>query len=182
MEITDSSASPIGPDPGVIGVTRSGDTNSPLAVSYNVSGMAVEGTDYAIWPSGSSSGIIFAPGQSTFWVVILPNLQTNPAPSKTVTLTLKPGPGYMLQSQSNATVNIAGICSAITVTRPQGGLTRITWATSPGKIYQVLYRNTMTDPWTVLSPELPASSSSLSWSDPTLSLPPQRFYRVSEVR
>lgn len=88
---------------GEFTLTRTGDTLSPLTVSYRASGSATNGTDY-----DRLGGVVTFPrGARTVavQVVPLPDLQTEGLES--VVLTLVAGNGYTLPSTQQATVTIA---------------------------------------------------------------------------
>jgi len=99
---TQPSADTSGSKPGALTVTRTGDTSSPLAVSYAVSGSAVNGIDYQGLP-GSVSIPAYA---SSATITVTPNPTLSASGTTTVTLTLQPGSSYTLDPATSATVSI----------------------------------------------------------------------------
>jgi len=93
-----------GANPGEFTFTRSGDTLSPLTVSYTVGGSASNGYDFPLLP-----GTITIPaGASSAKLALTPNPTVEPG-DKTATVTLAGSANYTLGAQSAATVSIAYI-------------------------------------------------------------------------
>ncbi len=105
-----------------------------------------------------------------------------PYARQTVTLTLASSPNYTATT-STAQITIAGNCSPIrSITAGVSGIS-LSWAAVPNGIYQVLCKDNLDqENWIVLSPQLTATGATLSWTDPTIPRPPQRFYRILQVR
>lgn len=62
------------------------------------------------------------------------------------------------------------------------GEATLTWCTVPGQTYEVLYKNSLTEPtWKALSPNLSASGVTFSWTDATAGTVPQRYYRIQRL-
>jgi hypothetical protein len=99
---SDAVAGAFGPDPGRFAVVRTGDGNTPLTVSYAVSGSALAGVDYSALPGS----VTLAAGSLATNVSILPLGGPLGADQVTVLLQLSPSPGYTLTSLSNATLVI----------------------------------------------------------------------------
>jgi len=58
-----------------------------------------------------------------------------------------------------------------------------TWPASPGHSYQVQFKQTLSDPdWQPLGPEITATTTTASGSDPTFVGAQQRFYRIYLIR
>src|SRR5262249_52108553 len=83
----DSSASEVGPDPGVFRFTRTGSTASALTVTYSVGGTATNGTDYAT----IGTTIVIPAGQPSADLTITPVLDTISEPTETVVITVTDG-------------------------------------------------------------------------------------------
>ncbi len=59
----------------------------------------------------------------------------------------------------------------------RGGAKVLTWTSFPGDSYQVVYKNSLSDPnWTDLSGAITASSLTTSWTDYLAAETPRRFY------
>jgi Calx-beta domain len=102
----------LGGAPGQFTLTRLGDTNIPLTVSYTMSGTASNGVDYVLLP-----GSVTIPAGETNVVVNLtplPPAAGAPAPinNQTATLSLAAGPSYGVLTPASGTVTLA----------PRGGL------------------------------------------------------------
>jgi uncharacterized protein (DUF1800 family) len=105
LAATDPNADTSGSNPGMVTVTRSGDTTGPLTVSYAVSGSAVNGIDY----QGLSGTVTIPAYESSAPVAVTPNPTLSQAASSTVILTLSPGSSYTVGSANTATVTITNI-------------------------------------------------------------------------
>ena len=100
-----------GTNPGVVVVTRSGDTSQPLTVAYNVGGSAVAGSDY----DELSGSVTFPAGLSSAEILVNPDPSVTTAPSETVQITLTSGSGYSLGSTTSATVTIKNLPATLFV-------------------------------------------------------------------
>lgn len=101
-------------DPGVFTLTRTGDTNTSLAVFYRLSGTAVYGVDYQ--PTGLQATI--PAGQYRTTVVISPKDDSLGETVETVYLALVPGTNYSVSPAAEATINLydkAGIIPTVTL-------------------------------------------------------------------
>jgi hypothetical protein len=101
----DASASEANRDHGLLLITRSGPTTSPLTVYYGVSGSALHGTDY----QALNGQIVIPAGATSVPVVITPyDDDLGESDPETVTLNLTTYNGvYQLGTAYSATVNIA---------------------------------------------------------------------------
>ena len=102
---TDPNADTSGANPGTVTVTRTGDTSSPLTVSYTVGGSAVNGIDYQGLPGSVTIGAL----ESSAAITVTPNPTLSQSSSSTVILTLNSGSGYSVGSTGAATVTIQNI-------------------------------------------------------------------------
>jgi hypothetical protein len=91
------------PDTGTFTITRGGSTASALTVSFAMSGIAANGTDYAT----ISSPRTIPAGSSSATVTVTPINDTVVEPTETVILTLAASTLYDVGSQNSAIVNIA---------------------------------------------------------------------------
>jgi Ca2+-binding RTX toxin-like protein len=118
LSTPDPSASETGPDPGEFLVSRSG-TEGNLNVSYSVGGSATNGTDYV-----ALTGSVSIPaGSSSAPISVVPIDDEDPEVNETVVVTILPGPGYAVGTNSQGTVTIAdddGASGACTITGTPG--------------------------------------------------------------
>jgi glucose/arabinose dehydrogenase len=101
---TDSNAAETG-DPGAFTVIRSGNTTSPLTVTYTVSGSATTGTDY----NALSGSVTIPAGAISSQIIVTPiadNVSEGPE-QVIVTLTSNGSSTYFLGAPTSATVTIA---------------------------------------------------------------------------
>jgi hypothetical protein len=102
---TDALASETAGDTGTFTLTRSGSATllaSPLTVSFTMSGVAVNGTDYTSVPLTAT----FAAGSATTTVVVTPTADATVEGAESVILTLTTVTPYDLGSPATATVTI----------------------------------------------------------------------------
>ena len=112
LAATRASADKSGDHPGEFTVTRTGDLQAPLTVTYTLGGTAVNGLDYyALYPATVT--IPAGAASAAIAVVPVPNL-VNGA-TLTVTAALQLGPGYVLGSPGTAQVTIAPAASTLYV-------------------------------------------------------------------
>ena len=90
-------------NPGVFTLTRTGNTVNPLTVNYQLSGTAIQGTDY----SSLNGTATFAPGSTTTTVTVTPTDDLVFEGNETVILTVTTGTGYNVGTAKTATVTIA---------------------------------------------------------------------------
>jgi PKD domain/Calx-beta domain len=103
---TVANAAEVGPAPGAITFTRTGDTSAPLTLNIVRGGTAAE-SDYTGTASGSSFVVTIPAGQPSVDVTITPTADSQVEGDETVVLTVGPGAEYTVGSPSAATVNIA---------------------------------------------------------------------------
>ena len=103
LTASDPTASESGGDYGAFTLTRSGDTNGTLSVSYTISGTASNGVDYQFL-SGNTN---FAPGVTNLVLAVIPIDDLQPEPAETVILTLNPSAAYVIAGTNTAAVTIA---------------------------------------------------------------------------
>lgn len=103
-----AAASETGPTPGVFRISRSGATNAPLTVNFQVTGTASSASDYA--PLGNSATI--PPGSRFVDLPVTPVDDPTPEPAETVVVTLTGALGARLGSPLSAVVQIADNDSA----------------------------------------------------------------------
>ncbi len=99
---------------------RAGVTDSPLTVSFSVSGTALFNADYTATGAASFSATAgtatFAAGSTTTTVTIDPAADVTIEPDETVVLALTPAAGYNVASPGSATGKIVSDDTAVTVT------------------------------------------------------------------
>ena len=179
---TDPNASRVGSDPGVFTITRVGNTNMPLIVSYTIGGSASNGVDYHSSQGNLPTSVTLAAGVAATNVPIIPVASTNLSSARTVTLTLATSGSYTVGSSASATVTIAGNSGPITAIRVAGHKATLTWASVSGKNYQVLYKNSLfASTWSPLGSSVTATNTLTTWSDSTVSPTSQRYYRISQL-
>lgn len=100
---SDSKAAETGPNTGSFTISRTGPTTATLAVKYNITGTAKNGTDYVTL---STSKTIPA-GVSSAVITVTPILDNALEGNETVKLTLKTDPTYLIGKPSAAAVTIA---------------------------------------------------------------------------
>jgi hypothetical protein len=165
-------------DYGAITFTRSG-TNlaSGLVVNYSLGGTAVKWNDYRR-PEGDMPLSITIPAGATSYVMnimaVTNQTAANPA---NVVLTLSNDANYMVGAAKTATVTLVANPVPVSVAK-SGANMRLTWVSTSGKIYQVAFKNSLSNAgWTNLGPPITATGPSTSYLDTG---PPsaQRFYRI----
>jgi len=163
-------------------VTRTGDSSTALNVSYTLGGSAATGVDYDVSQTGQSAQTIgFAPGSSSATVMITPLASSNIVGPQNIILTLGSGSGYAVGDPNAATIGLTGNSVPMTSMKLTGGAPTFTWASSPGAIYRVLYKNSLSNPWLVAGPDVLAAGSSTSWSEAKTSGTTQQFFMVIEI-
>jgi hypothetical protein len=94
-----------------------------------------------------------------------------------VVLTLSNDANYMVGAAKTATVTLVANPVPVSVAK-SGANMRLTWVSTSGKIYQVAFKNSLSNAgWTNLGPPITATGPSTSYLDTG---PPsaQRFYRI----
>jgi len=172
---TDSIAWRVGPDPAAFTVYRTGNTNFPMTVNFSLGGTATSGIDYRT----ISNFVTLSAGATSTNVVIMPLVSTNVIVSKTVILAVSANPNYLVGATNSTFITIAGNSGPITSTQFASGAATLTWASVAGKVYQILYKNSLSaSNWSVFSTNITASGSFSSWTDTSATVP-QRFYRIA---
>jgi len=118
---TASNASGTGPTPGVFTFFRDGNTNSALAVHYQVGGTATRLVDYQT-PQGDMPDFVIIPaGAASATRVIVPIDNTLVEGPESVILSLSAIDAYHVGSPSSATVTIADkvMCAFLQSSEPR---------------------------------------------------------------
>ena len=88
-------------------ITRAGSLSGSLTVGFTLSGTALGGSGYpASVALGSTSSVVFAPGQASTNISVRAVLDSIPRPTSSLTLTLSSSGVYSLGSPSTASVTI----------------------------------------------------------------------------
>ncbi len=149
-------------DPAVLGyhVYRATGSSGPFS---RLTGAAV--SDNSFTDPGA------APGGSYMYMVRALKLEQTPS-----------GSYYNLSQGTFLTLTNTALGVHInSVVLTTGGLL-MTWDSTPGGMYRVSYANNLAGaPWTDVKPDIAASGTSLSWTDPAAPGPQHRFYRLIEV-
>jgi uncharacterized protein (DUF1800 family) len=91
-----------GVKPGVITVTRTGDTSAALTIGLDLTGTAKPGGDYKPVPDK----LTFAPGAATATIAIVAIADFEKEPPRTVGCKLRSGPDYQVGPPDSATITI----------------------------------------------------------------------------
>jgi len=149
----DASASEPGSDTGTFRITRVGVTNSPLTVSYAVSGSAVNGADY----NALSNFVVIAAGSSNVNISLTPRDDTAVEGPEAVTLGLFDTAGYNASPSSNAVITIADNeatvpAFALQLDLPSSNLFRLTLTGPATRLYNIDVASELNSwmPWTTL--------------------------------
>ncbi len=102
---TDATATELGNSTGAFTLTRSGSTDSTLAVAYTISGSAANGVDFQTLAGVAN----FAIGASTATVTIAPLSDALAEGDETVTLTISSAVNYSAGAANSASVVIADL-------------------------------------------------------------------------
>lgn len=148
----DASASELGSDTGTFRVTRVGVANSPLTVSYVVSGSAVNGADY----NALSNFVVIPAGSSSININLIPRDDAAVEGPEFVSLTLVETAGYYA-SLSNTVVTIgdneAGLQPfSLQFALPSSNLFRLTLTGPATRLYNIDVATELNSwtPWTTL--------------------------------
>ena len=149
----DASASEPGADTGMFRITRVGVTNTPLTVSYAVSGSAVNGLDY----NTLSNFVVIPAGSSNMTISLTPRDDTAAEGTEAVTLGLFDTAGYNASSSTNAVIMIADDEATVPAFALQldllsGNLLRLTLTGPATRLYSIDAANELNSwmPWTTL--------------------------------
>jgi len=102
VSATDATASEAGGNTGTFTFSRTGDTSSPLSISYTVGGSAAPGPDYVALPGS----VTIPSGASSATVTVTPIDDALTEGSETVLVAVAPAAGYSVGTPSSATVTI----------------------------------------------------------------------------
>jgi len=103
IQTTDPNASGTAGDVGVFVIRRSGtNITSALPVNIQVGGTATPGVDYP----AIGTNVTIPANASSVSITIQPNNNGPSGTSKTIVLSLQPGPGYGINTPNSATVNV----------------------------------------------------------------------------
>jgi len=172
---SNANASRVGPDNGSFTITRTGGTTTSLAVNCSLGGTAVNGTDY----DTLSTSVTIPAGAASATITVIPKLAASYVGPVAATLLLTANPAYTVGPSGNATVTIAGNSVPSSLRKVPGNNMQITWASTPGKVYRMAYKNDLADPnWTDLSGNISATGTTTSGTDTTSGASMQRYYSV----
>jgi hypothetical protein len=188
VSIAGQNGSAAGNNPGKFTFTRTGGTGSSLTVSYSLSGTAMSGVDY-IPPAASPAvgaiigvtSVTIPPGATSATLNITPSTGSAIIDSKTVVATLAGSPTYNVSEPSSAMLTILGN----TVARPALAMSAsgptLSWASTPGAVYRIAYKNSLADStWTYMSNTVNSSGNTTSWTDTDKRS--QRFYLILQIQ
>ncbi|HEY3861980.1 MAG TPA: glycoside hydrolase family 9 protein [Verrucomicrobiae bacterium] len=151
---------------------------SALNIGYTLGGSAAAGVDYQVSPST----INIPAGANSATLTVAPISSTNITPGKNIVLTLNAGSGYAVGSPGAATIILPGNTIPAQAGL-NGGVPAFTWISTAGAAYRVFYKNNLDDSsWLVSGPDVTASGTSTTWTDPNASHPTHRFYVVMPVQ
>jgi hypothetical protein len=167
-------ASRVGPNPGAFTFKRIGNTSNTLTVAYSLGGSATAGVDY----SSPGSTVTIPAGATSATLSITPLATTNIVSSKTVVLNVAANPNYSVAPPANATVNISGNSVPVSNLQLNGTGGTLTWPTVAGALYQVGYKDKLTDPTWKFSAPIPGLANSTTWTDFGSKTQDQRFYLI----
>jgi len=108
---TAPAASENGPVSGSFTLSRTGPANSSLTVNLNISGSAINGTDYQWLPSQ----VTFASGQSSMSLVVAPYVDAVTELSEIVDVLVVSGAGYIVGNAARAQVTIEDLAPQISI-------------------------------------------------------------------
>jgi hypothetical protein len=111
IEATDAAAAEQGPDPAVLRISRTGDTDAPLEVYYTVSGSADNGVDY----QAVGASTVIPAGAAWAEVAITPIDDSDYEGSETVRLTLDSHGSYAIGSPAFAEAEIEDNDPAVSI-------------------------------------------------------------------
>lgn len=178
-----ASASRVGLVPGVFTISRSGDTTADLTANYSLSGSADFGLDYELSPTDAQYSITVPAGATTATLTVLPEPSPLLVSAETVQLTLLPSDDseYIPGTQNSASITLGGNGVPGVSLRMSNSVPILMWPGALGRAYDVNYKNQLNAQWTNFDVQVQGSGTVI-WSDPSPSLPAQRFYRVFEIK
>jgi hypothetical protein len=106
---------------------------------------------------------------------------TNITAPQSIVLTLTGGSGYSVGAPGTASISLPGNTVPVAATM-SSGVPTFTWSSGGGVTYRVLYKNNLTDPtWLAAAPDITATGTATTWTDPHSANTTQRFYVVMLV-
>jgi hypothetical protein len=185
VNATTSVATRVGLNPGLFTLTRTGDPSAALSVNYALGGSATSGVDYQLSQAGQPAPMIsFPAGSSETTVTVTPLNATNVAGPQNIVLTLSAGGGYAVGAPGTAVISLTGNNVPLTSMGISNGSPTFAWSSAANGVYQVFYKNNLTDPaWLAAGPAFSAAGSSgASWADTNSANATQRFYIVTQLQ
>jgi len=164
--------------PGLVTFTRNGDTSTNLVVNYTLGGDAIGGVDYTVSPPSPS--VTIPAGAASTTLSIEPRLSTNSVVAHSLLVSVASAADYSIGNPSTATVSVGGNTIAAALRLSAAGAA-LTWPSSPGHVYQVAYKNHLTDPSWTAAGQVAASGNIMVWTDPAIASGASRFYMITQV-
>jgi len=183
VTVTMAEASEEGPKPGQFTIIRSGYTNAPLTVNYQLGGTAEKFTDYRR-PQGDMPEFVVIPaGAFSASITIVPVDDSVFEGFETATLTISSNANYNVGAPDRATVTIAdNELGILGITTSIAGDAAISWASVPGRAYRVVSKDDYEDSnWQDLSADIVATGHATTWIDVGSQSQPQRYYRIRKL-
>jgi hypothetical protein len=161
--------------------TRDGDTNSDLAVSFSLSGTAISGLDYSLSSTAQSTSNLTIPaGANSSALNIIPLSSSNLVVTRVLTVSLANAPAYVVGTPAAVDISVSGNTVPFALRYSTSGAT-LNWTSTPNRLYQVAFKNNLTDAAWTIAGQVTATSTSGTWTDPTAKTAPRRFYLVAQV-
>jgi hypothetical protein len=180
VSATQPNAFRVGLIPGLYTISRTGDTNSSLQVSYSLGGTATAGIDYVLPPGGATSLTIPA-GASSAALSIVPLASTNFVGPETVVMTLVTNSNYSLSAAETATISLLGNSVKVQSIQAAGSAVTMTWASISNHTYRIGYKNNLTDPTWLTGADILATNTTSTWRDTNVLSSKQRFYLIAQT-
>ncbi len=102
LAAVDPVASEVGPDGGLLRLTRTGNTAAALAVNLRLAGTATSGADYSAIPTSAT----IPAGAATLDLAIIPAVDSLLEPTETAIVSINPAANYAVGSSAQASVRI----------------------------------------------------------------------------
>jgi len=167
--------------PGSVTFTRIGSTNADLTINYSLGGTAVSGIDYQLTPVNPiSSSLIIPAGAASTTLEVVPLPSTNFVVARSLLFALDNAAAYVVGTPASATILVGGNTMPATLTLSTNGAT-LSWKSNSTKVYQVAYKNNLTDTVWTSAGQVTALGATSIWIDGTAKTAPQRFYLVAQV-
>jgi hypothetical protein len=184
VNTTTALAVSLNPSTSTFNLTLTGDNPAGLNIGYTLGGSAVSGVNYQIAQAGQTgpaSTISFPAGSSSATMTVTPMSATNITVPQSIVLTLIEGSGYSVGAPGTASISLPGNTVPVAATM-SSGVPTFTWSSGGGVTYRVLYKNNLTDPtWLAAAPDITATGTATTWTDPHSANTTQRFYVVMLV-